>query len=198
MIPLNAYKHGPVADKCCRRCGNGSDGRQETLPHHLNHCMRYSSTYKARHNAIVERLKNAARGRWSVLREDQRVGSGDLRPDLVLQKGNEILIIDVTVPIENEYIAFDRARQSKEEKYTDIARELSVDGKKAKVEAVSVGSLGSWDPKNDRVIKRLFSEGYANLMRKIVVSETITHSSNIYYEHISGTPHEPIYNRVNI
>ena len=93
--------------------------------------MRYSFTYKARHNAIVESLKNAARGRWSVLGEDQRVGSSDLRPDLVIQKGNEILITDVTVPFENELTAFERGRQIKEEKYVDIASELSIDGKKS-------------------------------------------------------------------
>ena len=58
LVPLNVYKHGtgPV-DRRCRRCDNGSRGGDETLPHVLNHCMRYSTTYKARHNALINRLK---------------------------------------------------------------------------------------------------------------------------------------------
>lgn len=61
----------------------------------------------------------------------------------------------------------------KEEKYRALASELSDNMRGVKVEAIIVGSLSSWDPNNDRLIKRICSEKYAKVMRRIIVSETI-------------------------
>lgn len=79
--------------------------------------------------------------------------------------------------------AFDVARKTKEDKYAALAAELAVDGVKIKVETITVGSLGSWDPKNYKIIKRLFSDRYAKIMRRMIVSETISYSQDIYFEH---------------
>ena len=49
-------------------------------------------------------------------------------------------------------IAFDRARQEKEVKYANFASELSRGSKSVKIEAFIVGSLGSWHPKNNRLL----------------------------------------------
>ena len=67
LVPLNANRHNsrPI-DKRCRRCGG-----VETLPYVLNHCMRNSNLYKARHNALLDRLKKAAGNRWTIIGEDQ-------------------------------------------------------------------------------------------------------------------------------
>lgn len=86
--------------------------------------------------------------------------------------------------------AFDDARKVKEEKYMDIARHFSTNGGKVRVETIVVGSLGFWDPKNDRVVKRLCFEKYAKLMRKIIVSEVISYSQDIYFEHTRTTPQD--------
>ena len=109
-----------------------------------------------------------------------------------MKKDGDILILDVTVPFENGIEAFRNARTVKEQKYNNLASELSVNGLKARVEAVIVGSLGSWDSANDKVISRLCSKNYAALMRKLIVSETIGNSSKIYYEHISGVPQDDV------
>ena len=61
---------------------------------------------------------------------------------------------------------------------------------KAKVDAIIVGSLGSWDSGNDKNVARLCSNNYANLMCKLIVSETIGNSYRIYYEHIPGVPQD--------
>jgi hypothetical protein len=39
-------------DKSCRRC----EFENETLPHVINHCMRYSDLFTRRHNAVVNRV----------------------------------------------------------------------------------------------------------------------------------------------
>lgn len=41
--------------------------------------------------------------------EDCVLGSENLRPDLVVQKGNDIIIFDVTIPFENGFQVFEDA-----------------------------------------------------------------------------------------
>lgn len=182
---LNAYNHASGHNnKNCRRCP-----KLETLPHVLNHCMKHSTLYKRRHNAVVERIKKAAMGRWIVIGEDQVVGTtNNRRPDLVLRKGNDIMILDITCPFENGLQAFQDARKEKEDKYAELAAELSSDGTRVRVDAIIVGSLGSWDPQNDKIIRRLCSEKYAKTMRKIIVSETISYSQDVFSEHMRAVP----------
>jgi hypothetical protein len=143
-----------------------------------------------RHNNIVNRLKRAAAGRdWDILGENQRVTLGcTLRPDLVLTKGDEALIIDVAVPYENGPDAFAAARRRKVEKYSELKRLLESRFRTVSIEAVVVGSLGSWDRANDKVVARLCSKKYANLMRRLIVSDTIRVSREIYMEHITDLP----------
>lgn len=66
---------------------------------------------------VVERIKKAVMGRWSIISEDQVVRSANVRPDLVLKKNNDILILDITVPFENGLEVLTEARRLKEEKY---------------------------------------------------------------------------------
>ena len=113
LVPLKGYKHGPgTVNKCFIVCGFPS----ETLPHVLNSCMPQSNKLRKPHNDIGERIKRAATGRWEVIGENQKLGTEDLRPDLVLKKDNDILILDITVPFENDHDAFKNARLIKEQK----------------------------------------------------------------------------------
>ncbi|XP_035224702.1 uncharacterized protein LOC118197315 [Stegodyphus dumicola] len=182
LLPLNAVSRRNAGTRGCRRCSYES----ETLPHVINHCMRYSRLLQKRHNAIVERVKKAATGRWSILTENQAITGQNLRPDLVLVRDDACLILDITTPFDNRRDAFDRARREKEDKYRPLVDMLKARYSDVRVEAIIVGSLGSWDPKNDRIINRLCSKRYAALMRKLIVSDTIRISWDIYVEHITG------------
>lgn len=138
---------------------------------------------------MVERINKAAMGRWIVIGEDQVVGTTNRRrPDLILKKGNDILILDVTCPFENGLQAFQDARKEKEEKYVEVAEEMSRQGTRVRVDAIIVGSLGSWDPQNDNIIRRLCSEKYAKVIRRIIVSETISYSQDVFSEHMRPVP----------
>lgn len=72
-----------------------------------------------------------------------------------LRKWNDIIIFDVTVPFENGLEALDEARRLKNEKYKNLADELSENGKRAVVEAIVIGVLSSWDPANDKSLRRM-------------------------------------------
>ncbi|XP_054720777.1 uncharacterized protein LOC129230404 [Uloborus diversus] len=183
LLPLNAakpWKRG--ADSGCRRC----PGTQETLPHVLEHCMRNSAAYQRRHNAIVDRIKKAAATRFTILGENQQVDPSNLRPDLVLQKGSTVLILDVTIPFENRLAAFETARQAKLQKYQPTAEFFKSSFANVQIVPVLVGALGTWDPKNDKCLQSLCSRSYLKLMRKLCVSDTISWSRDIYTEHITN------------
>ena len=185
LVKLNAYAENDPDKQKCRWCGY----EKETLPHVINCCERaLARKITMRHNRIVARLKKAALGRWSVLRENQFLGAEGLRPDLVLvdKQNEEVLILDVTMPFESKLENFHRARKEKVLKYTNLVNELKGRYRKVSCEAVVVGSLGSWDNKNDRIIHRLCSKKYAALMRKLIVSDSVRASRDIFFEHVTG------------
>ncbi len=101
----------------CRRCGY----EHETLPHVLNHCMRNSPLYTARHNEVVARIRVAAASRLRILTENQTVDDSRLRPDLVITDGTMAYIIDVSIPFEDHLAYFMAAHDRKLEHYAGVA-----------------------------------------------------------------------------
>lgn len=191
LVVLNAYdrriKENEKHKRKCRRC----EFHYESLPHVLNHCDRHlAHEITDRHNRIVERIKKAAieHSHWSLLREDQSYGSvTDKRPDLILTRGyDEALILDVTVPFEESLSVFNKARSGKIAKYSCVANEMRKKYKKVYCDAIVVGSLGSWDKRNEKVLSRICSKKYAKLLRKLIVSDTIRASHDIYWKHRRG------------
>lgn len=84
--------------------------------------------------------------------------------------------------------AFEEAAAEKLTKYEDLRKEFTTTHQGEVIFApFVVGSLGSWDPSNDALVKRICSRYYGKLMRKLCVSETIGFSRDIYVEHITGT-----------
>lgn len=172
------------SEKGCRWC----EWPNETLPHVLDHC-RHALKQKItdRHDKVVQRIKKAASGKWNVLKEDQPFGKNrKRRPDLILTNGNdEALVIDITIPFDNGLDAFNDARAEKIKKYQDTVRDLKEKYKKVTCDAIVVGALGSWDKQNDKIVNKLCSKKYATTMRKLIVSDCIRTSRDIYIEHVT-------------
>ncbi|XP_075723837.1 uncharacterized protein LOC142765918 [Rhipicephalus microplus] len=182
LLPVNGANPWTTStDKRCRVCGYAV----ETLPHVLGHCMRYSVAYTSRHNKIVERVKQAASKKFTVTHENRAVGTTNLRPDLVLARGEEAMIVDVTCPFDNRLKALEAARLEKERKYEPVRDFLLRRYQRVTIEAVVVGMLGSWDPANDRVFKKLCSRRYLRILKKLAVSETIAASREVYCAHVA-------------
>ncbi|KAL1439512.1 hypothetical protein MTO96_010152 [Rhipicephalus appendiculatus] len=107
LLPLNGTRTwAPAADTRCRRCGY----REETLPHLVCHCMRQSwamtTAMTERSNAIVARLRKTDLSRNTIIGENQQVVAPGLRPDLVLARGEEALVLDGCCPFDNKMQAF--------------------------------------------------------------------------------------------
>lgn len=74
----------------------------------------------------------------------------------------------MTVPFETGPEAFAKAREEKRTKYADLAREMRTHYEEVIRDALIVGSLGSWDPLNDAVLRHLLiGQNYARLYRQL-------------------------------
>lgn len=186
LVPLNGakpWRRGPQVEERCRRCGQWT----ETLPHVLDHCMRHSAAYQHRHNRVVARIKKAAEKEHQIVAENTAPVRGlNLRPDLVICKGGTATIIDVTIPFDNRPQSFLEARQRKLDKYEPVRAELRRRFTHVEIIPVIVGALGAWDPANDKLVKKICSKAYGRMMKKLIVSETIQWSRDIYIEHLTG------------
>jgi hypothetical protein len=186
-MPLNGTRRFGDGSKRCRRCNH----ILETLPHVLSHCKYVSRPRALRHHSIVHRLARGTPAIAGTVTEDQKIPgtSGQLRPDLVVTNAasRSISIIDVAVAFENKYEAFQLARAGKIQKYALLADELRSQGWDVYLNAFVVGALGGWDPDNETVIRQIrISKSYAKLMKKLIVSDTIRWSRDMYVEFISG------------
>uniref|UniRef100_A0AC34RP10 Reverse transcriptase domain-containing protein n=1 Tax=Panagrolaimus sp. JU765 TaxID=591449 RepID=A0AC34RP10_9BILA len=190
VVPLNGCRRFGNGDKRCRRCNYSN----ETLPHVLNHCLgQHGRTMTKRHDAILNRLVKAISQQQSITKLDINKSvpgcDGQLRPDLVIQREEEkeVVIIDVTVPFDNTYEAFEAARMEKKRKYAEIKTHFENQGFKVFCDAFIIGSLGGYDPANiGCLINARISRKYSTLMKKLMVSDTIRWSRDIYIEHITG------------
>ncbi|KAG8184376.1 hypothetical protein JTE90_006779 [Oedothorax gibbosus] len=183
LLRLNGNTPWDKSLSQCRRC----PAPVESTLHVLSLCKPNMGRRTLRHNAIVDRIHNAKRRDWQVLTMNQSLGDERLRPDLVITKGkNEAIILDITIPYENRIQAFETARAEKKRKYTNIATLLSKDYKNVSVEAIIVGALGSWDPANDLVLRRFTNKRYIPKLRKLCVSDAITHTRQIFQKNVMG------------
>ena len=92
----------------------------------------------------------------------------------------------MAIPFENRWEALQAARQEKIRKYCPLVGQLESKGYVVDLDAFIVGSLGGWHNNNDRVMSSLMiSRRYAELMRKLMISDTIGWSRDIYVEHVS-------------
>lgn len=176
-VPLNGNR-----DQRCRRCGHA----KETLPHVLCHCPPHFQTITRRHNAILDRVVKAFNAPANTrVRINQTVPgcSEDLRPDFVALDDitKTAHIINVTTPFENKYEAFQAARREKIEKYGPITEQLRQQGYTVTTDAFIVDALGGWEPANDMVLRTLnIVWRYARLMKKLMCSDAIKWSRDIY------------------
>lgn len=109
---------------------------------------------------MVDRIKEATMGRRNLVSEDRTIDSTNRRPDLVLKKGNVTLIIHITCLLENAIEVIGAARKEKEDKYAEIASELTIGSNGVRIGSIVVGSLSSWDHMNGLVIRKICSQSY--------------------------------------
>lgn len=188
QLPLKGCRPW-ISDTNLRLCRQCSDERIESTPHVMHHCMKHSRAYTHRHNTIVNRILNIAQRDWNVYAADFPIGQTSLRPDLVLIRGNSALVLDITIVGENKISSFEAARTFKKEHYAPVVEHLKHFYKTVNVDAIILGGLGTWDPRNDSILLKMCSKKYLSTLKKLCVSDVIGWSRKIFNEHISGLRH---------
>lgn len=182
--PLNAVKsRWSNTSPRCRHCAT-----DETLPHVICHCRPNMVAIRARHDKIVTRLTNAIR--FGEVITDRTVADADssLRPDIIIQEGNRVVIVDVCCPFENGPEALRDAEQLKVAKYEQLKQHFLSKGSQCEVFGFPVGALGSWHPPNEVVLRRLgMTKSYKSLFRKLCCTDAIQGSTDIYRQHLGIT-----------
>ncbi|KAJ8865502.1 hypothetical protein PR048_033751 [Dryococelus australis] len=85
--------------------------------------------------------------------ESEPTSTSLLRLYLVLNETHRTaLLVAATVPFDNRYVGLEWARWEKFHKNQVVLNQLRICGFQAEMEAIIVGSLGSWDPANNRVL----------------------------------------------
>lgn len=71
----------------------------------------FSQAFTYLHKAILDRMNTAEMGRFTIKQENRPMGTSTLRPDLILARGEEAIILDVTVLFENRRAALLEGRR---------------------------------------------------------------------------------------
>ena len=180
-VALNSHKsRWSTTIPTCRHCHD-----EETLPHVLNHCHTNMVAIRQRHDRIVDRLTNAVR--FGTITTDRQVAASNsrLRPDIVIEEGDRVTIIDVCCPFENDAEAMTTAETQKVHKYDILKQHFVTNGKNCEVLAFVIGALGSWHPANEAVLRSLgMTKRYKALFRKLCCTDVIQGSNDVYRQHL--------------
>ena len=181
VVPLNANKSRYFnTDPTCRHCL-----QPETLLHVICHCRPHMVQIRDRHNSIVTRLTNAIR--FGKITTDRTIAESNLRlrPDVVVEEGNRVMLIDVTCPFDNDTDALSEAANAKVLKYQPLKEFLESKGKSCEIYPFVVGALGLWFKQNEILLNKLgMTRRYKSLFRKPCCTDAIQGSNNIYRLHL--------------
>ena len=137
------------------------------------------------HNSIVQRLTNAIRFGEVITDRCIENSNSNLRPDIVIQENNKVIIIDVCCPFDNDPEALTDAENCKLNKCEFLKHFFTSQGKYSEVYGFVVGALGSWYPRNEAILRALgMTRSYKSLFRKLCCTDAIKGSTDILRQHM--------------
>ena len=183
LLPVAAHRRkfgGSVADTRCKGC----TGNIETQEHCLNVCQANMPAIKAHHDRVMERLVGAIPDSLGTKFLDQTVPGcpGLLRPDVVIlhEEQKKAFLIDVACPCDRPE-NMTAARGRKREKYAAIKEQLEEKGFQVCCDGFIVGSLGTWDPENDHLLREIgIGRKYGTLFKKLCCRDAIAGSYGVW------------------
>ena len=163
-------------EKLCRRCGKTA----ETDIHLLAECNFTKGLRSKRHDRVVDTLGGLIRDKnhgWETqVERSWRVGQRVFRPDLTVKNGNDIYLVEVTVPFEQGYEYLVQRSLDKTAKYEPLRRELVRSGLYGNVEVIPV-VIGSWGTLLSGCrdsLKKLRVDSGASLLASVACSGSVS------------------------
>lgn len=188
LLPVNgARRWDTTSDKRCRRCGYTT----ETLNHVLSSCPVNLTEIRRRHNRIHDRLRKAipSHPNIEVKHDSTIVGTGGLRPDIVAinRSDQSAVIVEIHSPYDNGTDAINRADERKLTKYQPLIDKLEREGLSVQFHTLVVTALGRLGGGTLEALRALrIPAWYSKLMIKLLVSDAIRGSRDVYTYHITG------------
>ncbi len=186
----------------CRKCRESGSFLLETTAHILSHCpshlasgitVRHNNVLKLVHRELLTSLLNirtSDSSQWSIIVDSPLAVAGRaVRPDLVCinEKEKRAVILDVTCPFEHTSSSFQEAREKKLCKYGPELEALIRQGFRVHLNAIVVGTLGSWDPGNDASLVLCGITGHKLVrLKRASVCAALDASRTIFFKHTMG------------
>lgn len=157
-IPVKAsVMTGKTPNTICRGCLS----HPETLDHVLNVCKTWKLKRMKRHNRICNLLSSVLRSLGWKVDQERRIYLDDGRqgvPDLVAVKNNTAVIIDVTVPLNNDDKTLSKCDRAKICKYSPFT--IAIERKYPEVTSVTVwgfpvSAKGKWYTPNAKLLTHI-------------------------------------------
>mgnify|MGYP007030188645 CR=1 FL=1 len=142
---------GGIVDVSCRHC----HAPLETMGHVVGQCILHAGRRIARHNRIVKILMKhyQLKGYKMAVEPTIKIGKDTFKPDLILTKGDNRTVVDVTVRMEDTEMCV-KAVEEKISKYS-VLKEYFNDGKSFSVVPVVIGSRGAIPKSTSTYLKKI-------------------------------------------
>lgn len=170
----------------CRNCGY----EKETIEHMLHMCPARPTAKYNKHNTVLRAVAAYLEKIGFNVDIEKPFSDIDplLIPDLAIigRDNKTIHILDIKVPFDSE-TKFEEHRIANRVKYWDLARRVGIRNNcKTNLDAIVIGSLGSWDTENESPLKKLgLTKTEVEMLANEAVNAALTGSYHIYKDHLN-------------
>jgi hypothetical protein len=190
MLQLRGKQFIKQEDRKCRRCAYPI----ESTTHVLNKCAYKKHEYiKKRHDqiqdTIVKQLQKVHPDNKILVDKVCNNAGRQVRPDIIIinEKDKKVFILDITCPSENTYENMTMSRTIKKTKYGEEVMAFRKQGYSTYIDAMIIGTLGSWYHSNDEVLLKFgLTKKIIKKIRIQLIGDTISYSKDKYWAHILG------------
>ena len=170
-------------EKRCRNCLKVA----ETDLHVLNKCPINHELISKRHNEVCNKItKEFKRVHQNDIVQRERtwrVGAVPYQPDITIYQGNKVILLEVTIPYENQHSTLIRREHEKESKYQILKNNIIItEDVEVDVVGIAIGSAGTISKQTAGKLRKLKLVTQARALQMI----TLHYSCLIWFNYITG------------
>ena len=185
-LPTNINRTGGRRNPTEKRCRNCLKVAETDL-HVLNECPINHELISKRHNEVCNKIaKEFKRVHPNDIVQRERtwrVGAVPYKPDITIYQENKVILLEVTIPYENQHSTLIRRKHEKESKYQILKNNIIItEDVEVDVVGVAIGSAGTISKQTAGKLRKLNLVTQARALQMI----TLHYSCLIWFNHITG------------
>lgn len=184
-LHININKTRGIKELNVKRCSRCRSMKIEDDAHILSACTFNKELITKRHDYVVKKLTKELKINHpdaNIWRERSwRHGTEILRPDIALVEGDNVSIIQVTIPYEKSNTYLEQRRQDKIRKYEPLLQEdgmIQVQCTRGKVIPIAIGALGTVRDNTNKDLHTLKLQKQQDALQMIVATGTVNILNN--------------------